>query len=83
MRYGESRVAHAVEFVKRKQDVDSVIGMLTWVCQQPVLPELPREKRKNLTPQQKLAWEYNRFFSSNGYASKQSKMRKRFPMTEW
>ena len=66
-RYGESRVAHAVEFVKRKQDVDSVIGMLTWVCQQPELPELPREKRKNLTPQQKLACEYNRFLGSNGY----------------
>jgi hypothetical protein len=67
MRYGENRVAHAVEFVKRKQDVDSVIGMLTWVCQQPELPELPREKRKNLTPQQKLALEYNRFLESNGY----------------
>jgi len=67
MRYGERRVAHAVEFVKRKQDVDSVIGMLTWVCQQPELPELPREKRKNLTPQQKLACEYNRFLGSNGY----------------
>lgn len=66
-RYGESRVAHAVEFVKRKQDVDSIIGMLTWVCQQPELPELPREKRKNLTPQQKLALEYNRFLESNGY----------------
>lgn len=69
MRYGESRVTHAVEFVKRKQDVDSVIGMLTWVCQQPEPPELPREKRKNLTPQQKLAWEYNQFLSSNGYAA--------------
>jgi hypothetical protein len=66
-RYGESRVAHAAEFVKRKQDVDSIIGMLTWVCQQPELPELPREKRKNLTPQQKLALEYNRFLESNGY----------------
>ncbi len=67
MRYGESRVSHAVEFVKRKQDVDSVIGMLTWVCQQPEPPELPREKRKNLTPQQKLSWEYNQFLGSNGY----------------
>lgn len=69
MHYGEGRVTHAVEFVKRKQDVDSVIGMLTWVCQQPELPELPREKRKNLTPQQKLAWEYNQFLDSNGYSS--------------
>jgi hypothetical protein len=43
--------------------------MLTWVCQQPEPPELPREKRKKLTPQQKLAWEYNRFLSSNGYAA--------------
>ncbi len=69
MRYGEGRVAHAVEFVRRKQDVDSIIGMLTWVCQQSELPELPREKRKNLTPQQKLAWEYNQFLGSNGYAA--------------
>ncbi|MGH2639822.1 MAG: hypothetical protein ACRDF4_11190 [Rhabdochlamydiaceae bacterium] len=69
MRFRESRVEHAVEFVKRKKDVDSVIGMLTWVCQEPILPELPREVRKNLTPQQKLAWEFNQFLSSNGYAA--------------
>lgn len=79
MRFGESRVAHAVEFVKRKQDVDSVIGMLTWVCQQPVLPELPREKRKNLTPQQKLAWEYNQFLSSNGYAAQAKQNEEKIP----
>ena len=79
MRFGESRVAHAVEFVKRKQDVDSVIGMLTWVCQQPVLPELPQEKRKNLTPQQKLAWEYNQFLSSNGYAAQAKQNEEKIP----
>jgi hypothetical protein len=69
MTFSEYRVAHAVEFVKRKQDVDSVIGLLIWVCQQPVLPELPRQRRKNLTPQQKLAWEYNQFLSSNSYVA--------------
>ncbi len=68
MCYSEHRVAHAVEFLKRKQNVDSPIGLLVWVCQQPILPELPREKRKNMTPQQKIAWEFNQFLSSNGYA---------------
>ncbi len=68
MYYSEQRVAHAVEFLKRKQNVDSPIGLLVWVCQQPILPEFPREKRKNMTPQQKIAWEFNQFLSSNGYA---------------
>jgi hypothetical protein len=68
MCYSEHRVAHAAEFVKRKQNVDSPIGLMMWVCQQPSLPELPRESRKNMTPQQKLAWEYNQFLNSNGYA---------------
>lgn len=68
MYYSEQRVAHAVEFLKRKQNVDSPIGLLVWVCQQPILPELPREKRKNMTPQQKIAWEFNQFLSSNWYA---------------
>jgi len=67
MCYSEHRVAHAAEFVKRKQKVDSPIGLMMWVCQQPSLPELPRETRKNMTPQQKLAWEYNQFLSSNGH----------------
>ncbi len=68
MCYSEHRVAHAAEFVKRKQNVDSPIGLMMWVCQQPSLPELPRESRKNMSPQQKLAWEYNQFLNSNGYA---------------
>ena len=46
MCYSEHRVAHAAEFVKRKQNVDSPIGLMTWVCQQPSLPELPRGKSK-------------------------------------
>ncbi len=32
---------------EREDMVYICIGMLTWVCQQPILPELPREKRKN------------------------------------
>lgn len=68
MYYSEERVIHAVEFLKRKQNVDSPIGLLVWVCQQPILPELPREKRKHMTPQQKIAWEFNQFLSSNGHA---------------
>lgn len=68
MCYSEHRVAHAAEFVRRKHNVDSPIGLMTWVCQQPSLPELPRESRKNVTPQQKLAWEYNQFLSNNGHA---------------
>lgn len=68
MYYSEERVIHAVEFLKRKQNVDSPIGLLVWVCQQPILPELPREKRKYMTPQQKIAWEFNQFLSSNGHA---------------
>jgi hypothetical protein len=46
MCYSEHRVAHAAEFVRRKQNVDSPIGLMMWVCQQPSLPELPRESRK-------------------------------------
>ena len=38
MCYSEHRVAHAVEFVKRKQNVDSPIGLMMWVCQQPSAP---------------------------------------------
>jgi hypothetical protein len=68
MYYSEQRVAYAVEFVKRKHNVDSPIGLMMWVCQQPSLPELPRESRKNVTPQQKLAWEYNQFLSNNGHS---------------
>ena len=68
MRFTEHQVDHAVEFVKRKQDVESVIGMLIWVCQEPILPELPREKERNLTPQQRLAFEYNQFLNANGYS---------------
>lgn len=68
MCYSENRAAHAADFVRRKQNVDSPIGLIMWVCQQPSLPELPRESRKNVTPQQKLAWEYNQFLSSHGYA---------------
>jgi len=79
MRFRESRVEHAVEFVKRKKDVDSVIGMLIWVCQEPVLPELPREGRKHLTPQQKLAWEYNQFLSSNGYVAQAKQNEEKIP----
>ncbi len=41
MCYSEHRVAHAAEFVRRKQNVDSPIGLMMWVCQQPSLPELP------------------------------------------
>lgn len=67
MCYSEHRVAHAAEFVKRKQNVDNPIGLMMWVCQQPSLPELPRESRKNMTPQQKIAWEFNQFLSSNGH----------------
>ena len=68
MCYSEHRVAHAAEFVRRKQNVDSPIGLMMWVCQQPSLPELPKENRKSMTPQQKLAWEYNQFLINNGYA---------------
>jgi|GEM_PF-1230186 hypothetical protein len=67
MCYSEHRVAHAAEFVRRKHNVDSPIGLMMWVCQQPSLPELPKENRKSMTPQQKLAWEYNQFLSSNGH----------------
>jgi hypothetical protein len=68
MYYSEERVIHAVEFMKRKQHVESRVGLMTWVCQQPTLPELPRESRKNMTPQQKIAWEFNQFLSGNGHA---------------
>ena len=46
MCYSEHRVAHAVEFVKRKQNVDSPIGLMTWVCQQPTSLNFPRETKK-------------------------------------
>jgi hypothetical protein len=51
----------------------------TWVCQQPEPPEFPREKRKNLTPQQKLAWEYNQFLDSNGYSALAKQNEKTIP----
>jgi type IV secretory pathway VirB10-like protein len=79
MYYSEHRVAHAVEFVKKKKNVDSPIGLLMWVCQQPTLPELPRESQKNRTPQQKLAWEYNQFLSSNGYAAQAKQNEEKIP----
>lgn len=79
MYYSEHRVAHAVEFVKRKQNVDNPIGLLTWVCQQPSLPELPRESQKNRTPQQKLAWEYNQFLDSNGYTAQAKQNEEKIP----
>lgn len=79
MCYSEHRVAHAVEFVKKKKNVDSPIGLLTWVCQQPTLPELPRESQKNRTPQQKLAWEYNQFLSSNGYTAQAKQNEEKIP----
>ena len=79
MFYSEYRVAHAVEFVKKKKNVDSPIGLLTWVCQQPSLPELPRESQKNSTPQQKLAWEYNQFLSSNGYTAQAKQNEEKIP----
>ena len=79
MCYSEHRVTHAAEFVKRKQNIDSPIGLMMWVCQQPSLPELPRESRKNMTPQQKLAWEYNQFLSSNGYAAQAKQNEEKIP----
>lgn len=79
MCYSEYRVAHAAEFVKRKQNVDSPIGLMMWVCQQPCLPELPREIRKNITPQQKLAWEYNQFLNSNGYVDQAKQNEEKIP----
>lgn len=79
MHYSEQRVAHAVEFVKRKQNVDNPIGLMMWVCQQPSLPELPRESQKNVTPQQKLAWEYNQFLSSNGYVAQAKQNEEKIP----
>jgi hypothetical protein len=79
MCYSEHRVAHAVEFVKKKKNVDSPIGLLTWVCQQPTLPELPRESQKSRTPQQKLAWEYNQFLSSNGYTAQAKQNEEKIP----
>ena len=79
MCYSEHRVAHAAEFVRRKQNVDSPIGLMMWVCQQPSLPELPKENRKSMTPQQKLAWEYNQFLSSNGYAAQAKQNEEKIP----
>ena len=79
MCYSEHRVAHAAEFVRRKQNVDSLIGLMMWVCQQPSLPELPRESRKNETPQQKLAWEYNQFLINNGYAAQAKQNEEKIP----
>ncbi|MBS3904067.1 MAG: hypothetical protein KGZ39_01925 [Simkania sp.] len=79
MCYSEHRVAHAAEFVRRKQNVDSPIGLMMWVCQQPSLPELPRESRKNVTPQQKLAWEYNQFLINNGYAAQAKQNEEKIP----
>jgi hypothetical protein len=79
MCYSEHRVAHAAEFVKRKQNVDSPIGLMMWVCQQPSLPELPKENRKSMTPQQKLAWEYNQFLSSNGHAAQAKQNEEKIP----
>ncbi len=79
MCYSEHRVAHAVEFVKRKLNVDSPIGLMMWVCQQPSLPELPRENRKSMTLQQKLAWEYNQFLSSNGYTAQAKQNEEKIP----
>ncbi len=79
MCYSEHRVAHAVEFVKKKKNVDSPIGLLMWVCQQPTLPELPRESQKSRTPQQKLAWEYNQFLGSNGYSAQAKQNEEKIP----
>lgn len=79
MCYSEHRVAHAAEFVRRKHNVDSPIGLMMWVCQQPSLPELPKENRKSMTPQQKLAWEYNQFLSSNGYAAQAKQNEEKIP----
>lgn len=79
MYYSEHRVAHAADFVRRKQNVDSPIGLMMWVCQQPSLPELPRENRKSMTLQQKLAWEYNQFLSSNGYAAQAKQNEEKIP----
>ena len=79
MCYSEHRVAHAAEFVRRKHNVDSPIGLMMWVCQQPSLPELPKENRKSMTPQQKLAWEYNQFLSSNGYTAQAKQNEEKIP----
>ena len=79
MCYSEHRVAHAAEFVRRKHNVDSPIGLMMWVCQQPSLPELPEENRKSRTPQQKLAWEYNQFLSSNGYTAQAKQNEEKIP----
>ena len=79
MYYSEHRVAHAAEFVRRKHNVDSPIGLMMWVCQQPCLPELPRENQKSLTPQQKLAWEYNQFLIDNGYAVQAKQNEEKIP----
>lgn len=79
MCYSEHRVVHAAEFVRRKHNVDSPIGLMMWVCQQPSLPELPKENRKSMTPQQKLAWEYNQFLSSNGYAAQAKQNEEKIP----
>lgn len=52
---------------------------MMWVCQQPSLPELPRESRKNVTPEQKLAWEYNQFLNNNGYADQAKQNEEKIP----
>lgn len=66
LQYPEERVKLALEWVAKTSIKKSLIGALHWHCKQET-PPAPDMKHVNQTPQQVVAWEYNRLLEEEGY----------------
>lgn len=66
LKYPEERVKLALEWAGKTSIKKSLTGAIHWHCKQEI-PPAPNIKQENQTPQQAMAWEYNRLLEEESY----------------
>jgi hypothetical protein len=80
MAYPEDRVIKALEWAGQTEIKTTLIQALHWHCKQPEPPRVSEKAMSGQTPQQRAAWEYNRFLEEEGLSDLARENQKKIPL---